>query len=105
MEFMWICVGGSVGVAVSMFVMCLLGFIGDVYASWQNGRKLALLVTEKNHKRRVELLAKLIELQRAMQPVPSEKPVIESPGPLADELAGNCSDSNDKGCAPFTHTI
>ncbi len=104
---MWVCVvaGVAVGAAACFFAMGMFGFIGDVYASWQNGRDLALLVTEKNHKRQVELLAKMIELQRAMQPVPSEEPVIESPGQPANELAGSCSDSSEKGCDPLTHTI
>jgi hypothetical protein len=98
-------IGGAVGVAITTWVAGLMGFLGDIYKEWHDGRQLAQLVKEKNHKRRAELLAKLIELQRAMQPVPSEEPVIESPGQLVNELAGSCSDSSEKGCNPLTYTI
>src|SRR5205823_9948533 len=82
-----ICVGGAIGMGITLLVAFLIGFLGDVRASWHTGRKLAQFVTEKEHERRVELLANMIELQRAMQPVPSEKPVIESADGTIDEPA------------------
>jgi hypothetical protein len=60
-------VGGALGAAIAVFVAGLIGFLGDVHASWQTGRRMAQLVTEKQHNRRVELLARMIELERAMQ--------------------------------------
>ncbi len=86
----WMLMGISIGVGIGSTVcvglMGLFGFIADMRCSWQTGRELAQLVTEKEHKRRVELLAKMIELERAMQPVPSEKPVIESQERVVNEL-------------------
>ena len=69
--------GICIGIAIGIWSVTLIGFVAEIYTFWQMGRDIALLVTEKEHKRRLELLAKMIELERAMQPVPSEKPVIE----------------------------
>ena len=65
----------------------MIGFLGDIYKIWHDGRELAQIVTEKEHKRRLELLAKMIALQQAMLPVPSEKPVIESRDGTVNEPA------------------
>ena len=80
------CIGLGTGVCITIWVAALIGFLGDIYSTWQDGRKLAQFVTEKKHKRSVELLAKLIELERAKQPVPSEIPVIESQERVVNEL-------------------
>jgi Na+-driven multidrug efflux pump len=79
--------GGILGVAIAIWVATLIGFLGEIYKTWQDGRKFAQIVTEKEHKRRLELLAKMIELERAMQPVPSEKPVIEGRDGTVNEPA------------------
>jgi len=77
--------GGALGAGIAIWIAALIGFFGDIYKIWQDGRQLAQLVTEKEHKRRVELLAKMIELERAMQPVPPEEPVIESRHGIVNE--------------------
>jgi hypothetical protein len=100
-----ISIGAGVGLVIAIWVAGLVGCLGDIYKEWHDGRQLAQMVSEKNHKRRAELVAKLIELQRAMQPGPFEEPVIESPGQPANEMAGSCSDSSEKGCDSLTHTI
>jgi len=79
--------GVALGAGLTIGAVSAIGFLGDVHASWQTGRKIAQFVTEKEHKRRVELLAKMIELERAMQPVPSEKPVIEGRDGTVNEPA------------------
>jgi hypothetical protein len=83
---MGICIGISIGVCA----LCLFGFLTEMYTFWQLGRYIAVQVTEKNHKRRAELLAKMNELQRAMQQVPPEVPVIESgDGTVTERLLVN----------------
>jgi hypothetical protein len=82
-----ICVGGGLGAGITVLVAGLIGFLGDVRACWHTGRKIAQFVTEKEHDRRVELLAKMIELERAMQQVPPEVPVIERRDGTIDEPA------------------
>ncbi len=80
-------IGGAAGVAVTALVAGLTGFFSDIRKEWQDGRQVAELVKEKNQERRVELLGKLIELQRAMQPVASGEPLIASQEPPVSELA------------------
>ena len=96
-------VGG--GLVIAMWVAGLMGFLTDVYKEWHDGRRLAQLVSERNRERRAELLAKMIELQRAMQPATSEEPLIESPDRPVNELAGSCPDTSEKSCDTLTHTI
>jgi hypothetical protein len=78
--------GIFIGITIGVCSMCLFGFVVEMYTFWQLGRYIAVQVTEKKHKRRVELLAMLIELERAKQPVPSEIPVIESQERVVNEL-------------------
>jgi hypothetical protein len=79
--------GILIGIQIGMFVVCLIGFVAEIYTFWQMGRDIAQMVTEKQHKRRAELLAKMIELEQAMQPVPSGRPVIESRGGTVNDPA------------------
>jgi hypothetical protein len=101
--FMIMGIGAGVGggLVIAMWVAGLMGFLTDAYKDWHDGREIAQLVAEKNHKRRAELLGKMIELQRAMQPASS---LIENPGELVNESVG-CSDSGEKSCAPSTYMI
>ncbi len=55
------------GAALAVGVAGVIGFLGEVRSCWQRGRQLAQLVTENEHERRLEMLAKMIELERAMQ--------------------------------------
>jgi hypothetical protein len=68
--------GIGIGVAVAMgiiYVVAIPSFVlGVFYRLWHDGRDLAQLVTEKEHKRRMELFAKMIENERPMQPVTSK---------------------------------
>ena len=85
--FLFMLFGGSLGASLAIGVAFAIGFLGDVRASWQTGRKIALLVTEEEHSRRVELLAKMIELERAMQQVPPEEPLIGSRDEIVNQSA------------------
>jgi hypothetical protein len=78
--------GIVIGISIGVCAMCLVGFVVEMYTLWQLGRFIAVQVTEKKHKRRAELLAKMIELERARQPVLSEEPVIESRDGIVNEL-------------------
>jgi hypothetical protein len=65
---MFMLIGAGAGITIVELVGVLAFFLGAFYHAWHCGRELAQLVTEKTHKRRVELLAKMIELERVMQP-------------------------------------
>ena len=58
-------IGIGVGVLLTCVLACVFGFLGDVFHAWTEGRDLYRLVTESRHKRQLELLDKLIELERA----------------------------------------
>jgi len=58
-------IGVGVGVLLTCVLACVFGFLGDVFHAWTEGRDLYRLVTESRHKRQLELLDKLIELERA----------------------------------------
>ena|SRR5579864_6555452 len=81
-----ILMGIVIGISIGVCAVCLVGFVTEIYTFWQLGRYIAVQVTEKKHKQRVELVAKLIELERAKRPVPSEIPVIESQERVVNEL-------------------
>jgi hypothetical protein len=78
LEQFLILIGIVIGISIGVCAVCLFGFVTEMYTFWQLGRYIAVQVTEKKHKRRAELLAKMIELERAMQQAPPEVPVIES---------------------------
>jgi hypothetical protein len=99
--FAGIFIGAVVGGSVAVWATAVTGCLGEIYNEWHDGLQLAQLVKEKKHTRRAELLAKMIELQRAMQPA---SPLIEGPGQLVNESAG-CSDSGEKSCDTLMHTI
>jgi hypothetical protein len=80
---MGICTGLGVGLAITTWIAGLLGLLGDMYKEWHGGRQLARMVAETNRKRRAELLAKMIELERAMEPVLSAEPVSQWIGGLS----------------------
>lgn len=84
---LWFFVGATIGGGAFCVVMFMIGFVADVYASWQHGRELALFVTEQNHQRRVELLTTMIELERARHAVASTDPLIASQERAVSELA------------------
>ena len=60
-----LCLGVSAGVMLTLLLAYTFGFLGDVFHAWTEGRDLYRLVTESRHKRQLELLDKLIELERA----------------------------------------
>jgi len=66
--FIGVLIGLGAGITIIELVVLLAFFLGAFYHTWHCGRELAQLVTEKTHKRRVELLAKMIERERVMQP-------------------------------------
>ena len=80
MTGLFILLGIVIGIGIAMVLMFVIGFVAEMYSFWQLGHYMAVQVTKKNHKRRLEMLAKMIELERAMQPVPSGRSVIESGG-------------------------
>ena len=64
MDFFWLWIG-TVIVSVALLTgIMLFGIIGEFYETWQTGRQIALFVTERNHQRRLDLLAKMIELEQ-----------------------------------------
>ena len=65
---MFVLIGAGAGMSIVELVGVLAFFLGAFYHTWHCGQHLAQLVTEKEHKRRMELFAKMIELERAMQP-------------------------------------
>lgn len=95
--FVGIFIGAVVGGTIAVWAAMMTGFLGDIYKEWHDGLQLAQLVKEKKHKRRAELLGKLIELQRATQPA---TPLVEGPGQLVKDSVGSCSDSSEKAATP-----
>ena len=65
---MFMLIGAGAGITIVELVGVLAFFLGAFYHTWHCGQHLAQLVTEKEHKRRMELFAKMIELERVMQP-------------------------------------
>jgi hypothetical protein len=61
----WIIIGAGVGGGLTFFVTFAIGFVGDVFHGWTEGRNLYRIVTETRHKRRLELLDKMIALEKA----------------------------------------
>jgi hypothetical protein len=60
---------GAVAAMAIIYVVAIQSFVlGVIYHIWHVGRRDAHLATEKLHKRRMELLAKMIENERPMQP-------------------------------------
>ena len=87
LEQFLILMGILIGTSIGVCSLCLFGFLAEMYTFWQLGRYIAVQVTQKNHKRRAELLAKMIEREQAMQQGPPEVPVIESRSGTVTERA------------------
>ena len=77
---------GAVVATVILEVVALPAFIvGSWYNMWNDAKNLAQSVTEKNHDRRLELLDKMIEVERAKQRVSAQEPVIEGREQVVNE--------------------
>jgi hypothetical protein len=58
-------VAAIVGGALTVLVSCVIGFLGELFHGWTAGREIYLIVSETKHKRRLELLDRLIALEIA----------------------------------------
>jgi hypothetical protein len=85
--FLGICIGILAGGSITVWAAGMAGFLSEIYKEWHDGLQLAHLVKEKERERRAELLAKMIELQRTMQPEPSEESVIAKEQVVNEVLA------------------
>jgi hypothetical protein len=84
LEHLFILLGIVIGISIGAGIMFAIGFVTEMYTFWQLGRFIAVQVTEREHKRRLETLTKMIELERARQPVEIPADPTEPIRPMAE---------------------
>jgi hypothetical protein len=75
---MGLVIGMSLGMVIIGLIVILATVLGGIYRIWHDGRDLAQTVTENKHKRRVQLLAKMIELEQARRLVREDNDIQDS---------------------------